>query len=68
MNALHPVIEAVANHYEFIVQYDNDLDKWMISYYWSFNKNFYWSGTNDVGNFLDEVKEFFKDIGYGGGY
>jgi hypothetical protein len=62
---LDPIIEAVAVAYGFESKFDDELEIWIVTGA-SQNRNaydFYWSSTESVQDFFEELKRFFMDQG-----
>ena len=58
---LNIVIKSVANHADFTVSYDGDLNKWIVK---NHDFSFYWSGGHDdVDDFLTNYDIYWKDLG-----
>jgi len=59
---LDALVRTIADHYGFSIEYDDILEKWIVAN--SETKcELYWSSKETVGDFLDNMKDHFAEIG-----
>lgn len=61
MTILDPKIRAIAEYFNFSIEWDNELEKWIIKNTDISFIGFYWSSHDDFGDFCYELKEYFSN-------
>ena len=61
---LDPVVRQVAAYYGFTINFDEELNKWIIKDpNQSFSIGFYWCSLYTVDVFFDNLRDYFEDCG-----
>ena len=60
---LDPLVRRLAEHYGFLVEFDEVLSKWIIQNSYKRSTSFYWNSESTVDVFFDDLRAYFIECG-----